>query len=334
MPEKKQPKKNTKKQPKKRGRKPKPKTDKKDKPPPKKRGRKPKGGKIINKEQINTKIPSENKQNIILHLKCNSSNLDKDGCGIFSASSYNPEINEPSSYNLNSNSKMTNLNYQNIIHNSINKKVENKVIKVLEEKEEKNEDINIKEIWQKLEILKRNLKNNNISDKRSSCFWCTYNFDNPPIHIPKKYVNECYDVYGCFCSPECAVSYLKNENIDSSTLWERYALLNNIYGKIYDYSKNIKPAPSPYYTLEKYYGNLSIQEYRQLLKNENLLMIVDKPMTKILPELYEENNELPTVYNNLLNNTHKKSNKFRLKRKTNNNSKSELFQNNFGFSNV
>ena len=53
-----------------------------------------------------------------------------------------------------------------------------------------------------------------------------------------------------------------------------------------------------------------------------------------LPELYEENNELPTVYNNLLNNTNKKNNKFRLKRKTNNNSKNEVFQNNFGFSNI
>jgi len=324
-----------KKQPKKRGRKPKPKKEQKEKPPPKKRGRKPKGGKIINKDQINTKIYTENKQNIILNLKCNSEHLDKDNCSMFSASNYNPEINEPSSFNLNSNSKITNLNYQNIIQNSITKKVENKVIKICKQKEEKSTNINIKEIWQKLEILKRNLKNNNISDKRSSCFWCTYNFDNPPIHIPSKIVNECYDVYGCFCSPECAVSYLKNENIDSSTLWERYALLNNIYGKIYNYSKNIKPAPSPFYTLEKYYGNLSIQEYRQLLKNENLLMVVDKPMTKILPELYEENNELPSVYNNLLSNA-KKNNKqaFRLKRKTYNNSKNELFQNNFGFSNV
>ena len=47
-----------KKQPKKRGRKPKPKNQKKEKPPPKKRGRKPKGGKIINKEPINTVIAS------------------------------------------------------------------------------------------------------------------------------------------------------------------------------------------------------------------------------------------------------------------------------------
>ena len=52
-----------------------------------------------------------------------------------------------------------------------------------------------------------------------------------------------YEVYGCFCSPECACAYLNKEHIDSSTFWERYALLNNIYGKIYEHDENIKPAP-------------------------------------------------------------------------------------------
>ena len=31
-----------------------------------------------------------------------------------------------------------------------------------------------------------------------------------------------------------------------------------------------------------------------------ILMVVDKPMTKILPELYEENNEIPDIHDNLL----------------------------------
>ena len=167
-------------------------------------------------------------------------------------------------------------------------------------------------------------------DRKSAVFMM--NFDNPSIHIPMKYENECYDVYGCYCSPECAVAYLKNENIDTSTLWERYCLLNNIYSKIYDYKKNIKPAPSPYYTLDKYYGNLSIQEYRKLLQNDRLLLVVDKPMTKILPELYEENNEVPNVYSNLLNSNNESKNKdYRLKRKSNNVSKNQLLSSNFRF---
>ena len=79
------------------------------------------------------------------------------------------------------------------------------------------------------------------------------------------------------------------EDLESSVRFERYALLNYIYCKIYDYNVNIKPAPCPYYILDKYYGNLNIQEYRKLLKNERLLMIIDKPLTRVLPELHEDN---------------------------------------------
>ena len=74
-------------------------------------------------------------------------------------------------------------------------------------------------------------------DKKSDCFHCTYSFSNPPIYIPKRIRNGIIEVYGCFCSPECAVSHLKCEPIDTSTKWERYSLLNNIYSKIYNYTK-------------------------------------------------------------------------------------------------
>ena len=59
---------------------------------------------------------------------------------------------------------------------------------------------------------------------------------------------------------------------------------------------------------------MTIQEYRKLLNNDKLLMIVDKPMSKILPELYEDNNELPDVNNNLLSKEIKNTN-YRLKSK-------------------
>jgi hypothetical protein len=81
------------------------------------------------------------------------------------------------------------------------------------------------------------------------------------------------------------------ENIDSSTKFERYHLINHIYSKIYEYKKNIKPAPNPHYMLDKFYGNLTIQEYRSLLKSERLFLIVDKPLTRVLPEFHEDNDE-------------------------------------------
>ena len=108
-------------------------------------------------------------------------------------------------------------------------------------------------------------------------------------------------------------------------------MINNIYGTIYNYKKNIKPAPDPYYTLDKYYGNLDIKEYRKLLQNQTLLLVVDKPMTKITPEIYEDNNEIPDVFSNLLNEnkTNKSENTYRLKRKvshfTKNNAANTIF---------
>ena len=157
--------------------------------------------------------------------------------------------------------------------------------------ETKNKDNDIREIWKKLKVLEHNLHVNNIGNKKSACFWDTCEFDNPPVYIPKHFMNDTYHVYGCFCSPECAVAHLMEENIDSSIKFERYQLMNHIYSKIYNYSKNIKPAPNPYYMLEKYYGNLTTQEYRSLLRNERLFLVVDKPLTRIMPELHEDNDD-------------------------------------------
>jgi hypothetical protein len=128
-------------------------------------------------------------------------------------------------------------------------------------------------------------------DKKSACFWCTYEYDNPACYIPKHEIDGELYGYGSFCRPECAVAYLMKENIDDSMKFERYHLLNQMYSKVYGFKKNIKPAPNPYFLLDKYYGNLTIQEYRKLLKTEHMLLVIDKPMTRILPELHEDNDE-------------------------------------------
>ena len=246
---------------------------------PKKRGRKPKGGKIIieNKEKKETSI---NETNIILHLKCSSKDLDNLNLNNIQLS-YNPNIENINSFNYDDK------NYQEIF----DKNTDENIVFNKEEIENTTENDNIKEIWKKLNSLKVNLHKNNISDKRSSCFWCTHPFNNPPIFIPKNKIKDCYEVYGCFCTPECATAHLMKENIDSSVRFERYQLINNIYGKIFNYEKNIKPAPDPYYLLDNFYGNLSINEYRKLLKNDQILIIVDKPLTHVFPELYEDNND-------------------------------------------
>ena len=216
------------------------------------------------------------------------------------------------------------------------KKIETATFTVEKEKDNQElcnncfKDTNIKQVWNKLRQLELNL-HNNVVDKKANCFHCTYNFDNPPVFIPKFEINGTYQVYGCFCTPECAVSYLMNETIDTSTKFERYHLINHLYGKIYNYTKSIKPAPSPYYMLEKFYGNLTIEEYRKLLKNERLILVVDKPLTRILPELHEDNNEY-MINKNIYNNDHSSSTiqSYHMKPDTTVTSKNNLIAQSFG----
>ena len=276
----------------------------------KKRGRKPKGGKLIeDKKEV---IEVIQKPNIILHLNCKLSEITSNEL------KYNPNIdniiefdnnynifNTTNSETLNTNSETlnTNSNTNTVNVNSVN------VNPFLYEKKQLNDNIaDNKNIYKKLQDLSKQLKSNNIT-KKCACFWCTYDFDNDPIMIPKYELKGIYHCYGNFCSPECAASFLMNENVDSSKKFERYYLLNNVYCKIYNYEKNIKCAPSPFYMLEKYYGNLNIQEYRKLLKNERLLLLVEKPLAKLLPELYDENEDY------ILNNKHinKKASKINIK---------------------
>jgi hypothetical protein len=285
---------------------------------PKKRGRKPKGGKII--ENIKPSINSEElKPNIILHLKCNSKDLDE-----------NLKDDHLESFTFSDN-KINDLGYnflkekkENIINDSCSENNMNIIDYNSDLDNEDNSENLQKDIYKKLKELSINLHTNNIPDKKSSCFWCTYDFDNPPIFIPKHEINGSYHCYGCFCSLECACAFLMEENIDQASKFERYALLNYIYGKLYNFEKNIKPAPNPYYTLDKFYGNLSIQEYRKLLKTERLLLIVDKPLSRQLPELHEDNDDF------LINNkVGINISRYKIKKGQNNQTKNSIMQDQF-----
>jgi len=301
-------------------------TQEKEIPVAKKRGRKPKGGKIIQQNILNNSH-KEFKENIILHLKCSLKDIESDCCSknidsFLSKTELSYQIINPvistnqhkvcpfNEYTTSQIYSPANLSAANLSSSSSSSLVESS-----------NSDLKDKEIWRKLKILEHNLHINNLSDKKSACFWCSYDFDSNPIYIPKHVIKESYNVYGCFCSPECATAYLMEENLDSSTKFERYYLLNHLYTKIYNYTKNIKPAPNPHYMLDKFYGNLTIQQYRALLKSERLFLIVDKPLTRILPEFHEDNDEF--IINNKIipiNNNVKK-----VKPQTKNNIVSEHF---------
>jgi hypothetical protein len=293
-----------------------------DKPVAKKRGRKPKGGKII--QQIvplnNTK---ETKPNVILHLKCSLKDLKSTDLLGSNLEGY--------SFSQSNNLFFDSINSEN---NHLNDII-NSSVKLCEYECEadssnfdidltKNKNDDIRDIWKKLKLLEHNLHINNIDNKKSACFWDTCEFDNPPVYIPKHFINDTYQVYGCFCSPECAVAHLMEENIDSSIKFERYQLMNHIYSKVYNYNKNIKPAPNPYYMLEKYYGNLTIQEFRSLLRNERLFLVVDKPLTRIMPELHEDNDDF------IINNKIIPTNNLKLRKLTKKQTKTNILSERFG----
>lgn len=291
---------------------------------PKKRGRKPKGGKII-KPPVKEDDNQPDKQNIILHLKCSIDDIEEN---VFSSSmlddkTFNENVD---GFSFANNKELTydfikpSENHDGEIKDSNAEKYINRKSEVLIDDSD-----NVKDIWKKLADLENCLHNNDVSDKKSACFWCTCDFDNPPIFIPRYQLNNAYHVYGCFCSPECATAFLMKENIDTASKFERYHLLNHIYCKIYNYEKNIKPAPNPFYTLNKYYGNLTIQEYRKLLKNERLLLVVDKPLTRQLPELHQDNDDFIINHNSIPS-----ASKYKLRRNVNKQTKNSIVNENFG----
>lgn len=229
----------------------------------KKRGRKPKGGKIITNDFV-VKQEIVKSPSIILYLKCKIQDIDDNQKENISDNQYTPFI--------------SNISYKNINNQSpINEKQCTHAPPII---------ATVNNVSNKINQLKLDFSVDYIHNKQSACFWCTCEFDTPCIYIPKHFLKNSYHVYGCFCSPECAIGYLLNETIDNSLKFERLQLFNYIYGNIFEQS-NFKAAPNPYFTLDKFYGNLTIDEYRQLKHTNRIINIIDKPLTRVIPDLYE-----------------------------------------------
>jgi len=303
-------------------------TEEQTKPPQKKRGRKPKGGKIMEKGEIITSEPPI-VNNIILHLKCISKDIDVDNN--LSDLIYNPEA-PPAIQTYQKTEDFSVFDKNNIsqgsAYNTDMVKTElNKAGSTLKE-----DHIDIRTINEKLKNLKIRLYKGDVSSK-CACFWCSHDFDTPACAIPME-IND-YEIigYGCFCTPQCATAFLFNEHIDDATRFERYQLLNNIYSKVYDYHKNIKPAPDPHYILDTFYGNMSISEYRKLLGSDHLLVMLDKPMTRHIPELCDDTDHFVNSIYNDNNSSAKNTSKYKVKRESEKKkgpTKKELIKEHFG----
>jgi len=326
----------------------------------KKRTKKPRSSKIVTKQQITSVTTPPSMTNVILNFKCSMSDLkeynDKLSKMISNPLEYNssapPEVkyyenDKPFGAFIRNDSPLANENtlfnkqpansgdmVPDIQYNEVSN--ENLKQMFITNSDLVDDNINVKDMSSKIKQLKIQLYKNALqSEKKSACFWCTYDFDNAPCYIPKYEMDGTIYGYGSFCRPECAVAYLMKETIDDSTKFDRYHLLNQIYSKVYDCKKNIKPAPDPHYLLDKFYGNLTIQEYRRLLKTEHLLLVIDKPLTRILPELHEDTDDSFTKIYGIKTTSGNTSGVYKVKRQSeqpNGPSKSSIIKSTFGIS--
>ena len=94
-----------------------------------------------------------------------------------------------------------------------------------------------------------------------ACFWCCHSFTSCPCAIPSHILDEIWYMYGNFCSPECATSYLFKERVDNHVQWERYALLNSLYAEDAEVPagspSGVRPSP-PREVLRMFGGSMDI----------------------------------------------------------------------------
>ena len=283
---------------KKRGRKPKKKVPNKPKIL-KKRGRKP-TGKIMN---INTDKRVENDANcIIAHIPIQMEDIDK----------YNKKNSE--SLSLKSDSISESTQDISIIELSFNKKkktdnsFDNKYIKFLEKEIEKltkeisvlNNKLNTNKLFskdyniQKLENKILDLDNNNYVLKKTDtcCWWCCEKFKNIAFPLPDKYYDNKFHVFGNYCSANCALAY--NLDMKDHKIWDRYSLVLKLYNLLSDEKiKEIYCAPPRQY-LERFGGNISIEEFRaksNKIYNGRFIMAPMAPISTLIEESYKDRNK-------------------------------------------
>jgi len=121
------------------------------------------------------------------------------------------------------------------------------------------------------------------------CYWCTEQFDNQPVALPEKKVGDTFFVKFCFCSFNCMSSY--NFSINDEKIWERYALINLMYKKLYNLTHNIKiDLAPPRESLAKFGGKYSIEEFRNVCK-EKSIKVMSFPIISIQTYLEEVNTQ-------------------------------------------
>jgi len=115
------------------------------------------------------------------------------------------------------------------------------------------------------------------------CWNCNHSIERN-ISIPLKRSRKVFYVYGNFCSSECGSRYILDTYKGDKELWEKMSLLNLYYNICNNTKgKTVSTAP-PKLRLKNFGGDLTIDEYRETFKKDNLSEIYLPP---IIPLKYE-----------------------------------------------
>ncbi len=118
------------------------------------------------------------------------------------------------------------------------------------------------------------------------CYWCCYPFKTMPCFIPISLKDKIYQVYGNFCSFNCALSF----NFDSNHVnyGERNLLIQDLYYKIYGFNSPKLTFAPPKQVLEMFGGSVTIEDYRNSFKSIDDYKITFPNIVFIIPQLMEE----------------------------------------------
>ena len=116
-----------------------------------------------------------------------------------------------------------------------------------------------------------------------ACFWCCHTFTGRPCVIPLRVIDNVWEVYGNFCTPQCCMAHLLSELIDTHVRWERIALLHRLYGA--NTNGRIYPAPNRE-CLTHFGGPIEIREFRAMCEEQRARVDVHlPPMVSILASM-------------------------------------------------
>jgi len=271
---------------------------------PKKRGRKPKDQQIVNKEV------KDNEREIILHMQLSLDDIKRYG-SVDIMENLNKHLNKSNESSNHENIfTIDDHNFDDDSTNESNEEI-NKLMEIIKEKDEyiktMDKELNQYKMLEKenneymyqTKITKMNVNLVNVHNGETIivertdivCWWCTEQFETLPCFIPEKVINNCYHVYGCFCSFNCAAAYNLNSSVNDYKVWEKNSLIKSLCNEMTQTYDDIYIAP-PKEILIKYGGHLSIMEYRKnfnLIKKEYRLVI--PPMTPIIPFIEERTSD-------------------------------------------